>query len=74
MNQSDALAPNEKQQPETYETLRVDASVDDFPSKQDINKETNKIIHHCHVNDLVNPVEILRHMQKNLVQGRPLEV
>ena len=73
MNQSDALAPTENQ-PETSEALRVDSSLNDFPRKLDINKETNDIMHHCYVNNLVNPVEILRHMQKLLVQGRPLEV
>ena len=61
MNQSDALAPTENQ-PETSEVLRVDSSLNDFPRKLDINKETNEIMHHCYVNNLVNPVEILRHM------------
>ena len=73
INQSDALAPTENE-PETSEALIADSSLDDFPSKLDINKETNEITHHCYVKNLVNPVEILRHMQKILVQGRPLEV
>ena len=46
MNQSDALAPTENQ-PETSEALRVDSSLNDFPRKLDINKETNEIMHHA---------------------------
>ena len=73
INQNDTLAPTENL-PETSEALRVDSSLDDFPSKLDINTETNEIIYHCYVNNLVNPVEMLLHMQNILVQGRPLEV
>ena len=73
MNQIDALAPT-KNQPEASEALIVDSTLNDFPCKLDIDKGTNEIIYRCHVDNLVNPVEILRHMQKILVQGRPLEV
>ena len=73
MNHIDVLAPTENQ-PEASEALIVDSTLNDFLCKLDINKGTNEIIYHCHVDNLVNPVEILRHMQKILVQGRPLEV
>ena len=68
MNHShDALVPTENQPETTSEALRVDSSLDDFHRKLDINKITDEMIHHCYVNNLVNPVEILRHMQKILV-------
>ena len=36
--------------------------------------EINNIIQYCKEQDFNNPVEILKYLQENLVQGRPLEI
>ena len=36
--------------------------------------EINNIIQYCKEQDFHNPVEILKNLQENLVQGRPLEI
>ena len=39
-----------------------------------IDDEINNIILYCKEQDFNNPVEILKYLQENLVQGRPLEI
>ena len=45
-------------------------------SVRDINiyGEINNIIQYCNEQNFINPVEVLKYLQENLVQGRPLQI
>ena len=61
---------------ETHSNESPAAGEEQQNSVRDINiyDEVNNIVQYCKEQDFNNPVEILKYLQENLVQGRPLEI
>ena len=65
---------SENEEIHSNESLPVGEKQQNSVIKTNIYDEINNIIQYHKEQDFNNPVEILKYLQENLVQGRPLEI